>query len=103
MALKFITAIPFSGRYVPPEWALSMINLRYPRNARHGFYATKGLQRDVARDMLIQKSITEESEYVFFVDDDTAPPLDAPSLLTQVLDTSDPDVMVCGGIYTTKQ
>ena len=103
MSVKVITSIPFSGRYVAPEWALSMMNLRYPRNARHGVYVTRGLERQVARTKLVEKAIAEHSEYVFFVDDDTAPPFDAVSQLIRELDVADKTVMVCGGIYTTKQ
>lgn len=102
MAMKIITAFPFSGRYVAPEWALSMMNMKYPRNCRIGQYATKGLKRDEARVQLVEKAIAEDSEFVFFVDDDTAPPFDAVSKLMYELEISDPKVMVCGGIYTTK-
>lgn len=99
--LKLMTGIPFSGRYVAPEWALTMMHMRYPRNVRQGQYATKGLEREVARTTLVQKALDEKAEYLFFIDDDTAPPLDAPSLLMRELET-DPDAMVIGGIYTTK-
>lgn len=100
--LKLMLAIPFSGRYVAPEWALSLMNLRYPRGSNHGQFVTKGMKRDEARNRLVEKAIAEKAEYIFFVDDDTAPPSDAIHQLTQFLDTSPPDVMVCGGIYTTK-
>ena len=103
MSLKFMVAFPFSGRYVAPEWALSIANMRYPRNCRHGHYATKGLKRDVARNTIARKALSEDAEYLLFVDDDTAPPLDTVSQLIQTLDTADDKVMVCGGIYTTKQ
>lgn len=101
--LKLVVAIPFSGRYVAPEWAMSMMNLRYPQNATHGQFVTKGMPRQDARVALVDRALTEGAEYIFFVDDDTSPPFYAISKLLQVLDTSDKDVMVCGGIYTTKQ
>jgi len=101
--VKLIVGFPFSGRFVAPEWALSMMNLRYPRGARHGIFATKGLKRDEARIRLVEKAISEDAEYLLFVDDDTAPPFDAVSKLIAEMDTCDKDVMVCGGIYTTKQ
>lgn len=102
MSLKLVTGIPFSGRYVAPEWALSLMHLRYPRNCRTGQYAVKGLGREIARTKLVEKALSEDAEYLFFIDDDTAPPLDTISLLMRELDT-DPDAMVIGGIYTTKQ
>lgn len=100
--LKLIVGMPFSGRYVSPEWALSMMNLRYPRNTRHGQFATKGLKREEARIKLVEKAIAENAEYLLFIDDDTAPPFDTVSQLMRELDTAGKDVMVCGGIYTTK-
>lgn len=100
--IKYIVAIPFSGRYVAPEWSLSMMNLHHPRNTRHGQYATKGMKRDEARVKLVEKALAEKAEYVLFIDDDTAPPFDTITKLTMELDIADPDVMVIGGIYTTK-
>lgn len=102
MAMKLVTGIPFSGRYVSPEWAMSMMHLRYPHNTRHGQYATKGLKRDDARIKLVEKALAEKAQYLWFVDDDTAPPLDAITKLLQELDTRDEDTVVCAGIYTNK-
>lgn len=100
--IKFITATPFSGRPVVPEWAISMIKLRHPRGSRYGHYFTKGVKRDLARIKLAEKALSEGAEYLFFVDDDTVTPVDTLSLLLAELDAN-PNAMVCGGIYTTKQ
>ena len=102
MSLKLIVAFPFSGRYVAPEWALSMANLRYPHGLRYGQYATKKLARDEARNAIVRKALAEDAEYVLFVDDDTAPPADMISLLMRELETRDESYAVCGGIYCSK-
>ena len=102
MSMKLVVGIPFSGRYVPPEWAMSLMHMRYPRNCRTGHYATKGLIRDEARNKLVEKAISEDSQYLLFIDDDTAPPMDMVTKLMQELDTRDEDTVVCAGIYTTK-
>lgn len=102
MACKFMLAFPFSGRFVAPAWALTMMNLRYPHNTRHGQYATIGLKRDEARNMLVEKAIAEEAEYILFIDDDTAPPFDTISKLIRELDVRGPEYVVCGGIYVNK-
>ena len=102
MSVKLIIAFPFSGRYVSPEWALSMTNLKYPHGLQYGQYATKGMIRDAARNAIVRKALAEDAEYVLFIDDDTAPPPDAVSLLMRELETRDPSAVVCAGIYCSK-
>ena len=102
MGMKLVVGIPFSGRFVAPEWAISMMHMRYPRNARTGHFATKGVKRDEARIKLVERALAEDSQYILFVDDDTALPMDAVSKLMQELEVRGEETVVCAGIYTTK-
>ncbi len=99
---KLVLAVPFGGRPVAPEWHISMINMGIPKGARHGHLYTKGTKRDEARCKLAEKAIEMGADYLFFADDDTAPPTDALSLLYRELEVT-PEAMVCAGIYTNKQ
>ena len=102
MAVKLIVAFPFSGRYVPPEWALSIAGWKFPHNTSCDLVGLKGVKRDVARNTLTKKAITLGAEYLLFVDDDTAPPNNAIISLMSFLDGADDDVAVCAGIYCSK-
>lgn len=102
MSVKLLLALPFSGRFVSPAWALAMMNLRYPHNMRHGQFATIRMERDAARNMLVEKALSEDAEYLLFVDDDTAPPFDTVSKLMRELEIRDENTVVCAGIYTNK-
>lgn len=99
---KLIVAFPFSGRYVPPEWALAISGWKFPQNTSCDLVMIKGVKRDVARNTLAKKAVASGAEYMLFLDDDTAPPPNTITALMAHLDTSDEDVAVCGGIYTTK-
>ena len=102
MPVKLIVAFPFSGRYVPPEWGLSIAGWKFPHNTSCDLVALKGVKRDVARNSLTKKAIQMGAEYILFIDDDTAPPNNTLISLMSHLDTADDDVAVCAGIYTTK-
>ena len=103
MAVKLVIAFPFSGRYVPPEWALCIAGWKFPHNCNCDLIAAKGLKRDVARNTLAKRALKVGAEYLLFLDDDTAPPNNALMSLMSHLDTVDDDVAVCAGIYTTKE
>jgi hypothetical protein len=100
--LKLFVSFPFEGRFVPPEWAISISVLRFPPGINNAYVFTKGMKRDAARTYLAEKAIEAGAEYLLFIDDDTAPPPDAPIKLIMALDQADEDVIACGGIYTTK-
>jgi cellulose synthase/poly-beta-1,6-N-acetylglucosamine synthase-like glycosyltransferase len=101
MKVKVAVTIPF-GRRVVPEWATQFANLSYPTNCRYAHLWAKNMKRDLARNTLVQQALDLDAEYVLFLDDDTAPPLMTPSALVSVLDQADENVVVCGGIYSTK-
>src|SRR5271157_2294428 len=85
-----------------PQWYLSMQQLVAPPNTSHTFIQTLGQDMDVAYEALADKSVATGAEFTLFVDDDTQiPPHTLVELMT-VLETSGPDVMVAGGIYTSR-
>jgi hypothetical protein len=100
--IKVIVSFPFSGRFVPPEWAVSISVLRFPPGINSAFVFTKGMKREDARTFLAEEAIRLGAEYLLYIDDDTAPPADAPIHLITAMDQADDDVIACGGIYTTK-
>lgn len=56
---------------------------------------------DALQDMA-EEALRLGAEFALFLDDDTQPPPSVILDLMRVLETSDEDVMACGGIYTTK-
>lgn len=97
-----VIAIPFSGRFVPPEWAMSMATLSMPMNTNYSYLTIKGMKRDLAREHLVERALETGARYIMFIDDDTAPPSFAVHELMYTLDNADDDVMFCGGVYCTK-
>ena len=94
--------VPLSGNYLAPEWALGFSILTYPMGCSRFLTSMRGLPTDEARNTIVRKALTQNTEYLFFVDEDTVPPPDGLVQLMQTLSTAEDDVMVCGGIYTTK-
>ena len=102
--LKVALGIPFSGRYVPPEWSMALNKLIYPMNCRHAaIYVNCSrhepkLSREEAREEIVSVANRLKAEYLLFLDDDTEPPENAVISLIQQLD-SHPDFSICAGIY----
>jgi len=101
-APTFAIAIPCSGRYVPPEWAIALANLQFPTNTGFCHLMLKRMQRDKARSELVRQAILRGCRYIWFLDDDTMPPPDAVRKLYTALENADDDVVACGGIYSSK-
>lgn len=51
---------------------------------------------------MVEDALASDAKYILFIEDDTIPPPGTLMELGRVLDTSDEDVMACGGIYTTR-
>lgn len=94
--------IPQSGRYNPPEWALSLALLQTAPNVKVMYLATKGVRRDEARDELLEKARSIGARYALMLDDDTPPPPDTILKLQYVMDNAADDVAIVGGIYCSK-
>jgi hypothetical protein len=101
MGVHIIIGLPFCERPVQPEFALALRHLVMPMNSTYGFAPTRGLPIDEARNGLADLAIEQNTEYLFMIDDDTAPPQDALVNLRSILDSS--DAMVAGGIYFSRE
>ena len=106
MHIHLAICIPFadsaeSPRLVRPEWALSLAVMSPPMNCNHMFLTVRSVPRDEARNFLVKEALAKGVKYIFFVDDDTAPPFNAIQKLMYELD-QDPDLGAIGGVYCTK-
>lgn len=94
--------IPSSGRPVAPEWALSMMLQAYPSNTSIGMMMVVGMEVGDARNKLVETALETNSEFIWFVDDDTAPPHYAAAKLIYEM-RHRPECMAIGGVYCMKQ
>jgi hypothetical protein len=101
--VTFAILMPFSGRYVPPLWAINLMSLQWPLGCSHFVLSATSKNRAQNRTDLVRSAIKHGVKYVLFMDDDTMPPPDAVKKLHYELETADDDVIACGGIYTTKE
>ena len=112
MQAKFVIAYPFGGRPVPCDWHLAVRSLTLPCNVNvrevyRRSYFSKQTQKwtiplEIAQTEMVEEALKVNAQYVLFIEDDTIPPPGILLELSRVLDTSDPSIMVCGGIYTTR-
>lgn len=79
-----------------------MKQLQMPTNTTHVELWRHRLPQDQANNEMVEDALRLDAEYILFIDDDTQPPPSVILDLMRVLEQSDPDVMACGGIYTTK-
>jgi predicted O-methyltransferase YrrM len=100
---KFTIVTAHSGRPIMPQWHIAMQRLIQPPNTVHFALHTLGLAMDDAYNQLAEQSLKLETEFTMFVDDDTQIPPNTLVDLMNVLENSSPDVMVAGGIYTSRQ
>jgi hypothetical protein len=64
--------------------------------------ALKGMEIGEARCLIAKHALDLGAKYLFFLDDDTAPPYDAVRRLVFALEQAGDDFMVAGGIYANK-
>ena len=98
-----VVGLPFCGRPVAPEWAIALQSLNYPANMNLSISALKGVEVGEARCRIVQHALSIGAKYVFFLDDDVAPPYYAVRRLIYALEQADDNVMVAAGIYVNKQ
>lgn len=84
--LKLALGIPFSGRYVPPEWAIALATLTWPLNIMHAIVHVKGQPRENARDEIVNLARFHRAEYIGMLDDDVEIPRDSINQLIATLD-----------------
>jgi len=94
--------LPFIGRPVSPEWAISFSSQNYPMNIRRSLSALKGEEIGKARNKMVHAARQHGAKYLWFLDDDVAPPFHAIRSLITTLENASHDVMVAGGIYCAK-
>jgi GT2 family glycosyltransferase len=98
--------IASSGRACPVEWAIAMATQSYPVNTGLAWIHVVGDSIDSARERIVEEALKKDYKYLWFVDDDTVPPIDAARKLMYVLDQQEAKgspVAVCGGVYCVKQ
>lgn len=93
--------IPF-GSNPSPEWCFSFADILPPMNG--SMYRTKlvNAERGFARTKLCYDAWKRGSKFGQFLDADNTVPANMIRMLMFELENADPDVMVIGGIYTTK-
>lgn len=99
---KFAIIIPHSGRPLPCDWYIAMGQLQIPTNSTHINLWRKGMELDAALNDMMEQALSLGVQYGLVLGDDTQPPSGTILELMRVLEGSDSDVMVCGGIYTTR-
>lgn len=94
--------LPFAGRPVSPEWAVSLAGQNYPLNVRRMMSALKGEEIGKARNTIAHDSVKRRAKYLWFLDDDVAVPFHAVRSLMFTLENADAETMVAAGIYCAK-
>ena len=97
-----VVALPLCGRPVMPESAIAFASLNYPANMNLSISALKGIEVGEARCQIAEHAIKLGAKYLFFLDDDTAPPYYAVRRLIYDLEQADEHTMVAAGIYANK-
>ena len=97
-----VIGLPFGGRPVTPEWAISIAAQTYPLNMNVQFTALKGVETGDARNQIVKHALEVGAKYLWFLDDDVAPPFFAARRLIYDLEQAEEKVMVAGGIYCAK-
>jgi hypothetical protein len=101
--IGLVVGLPTRGNKVGFEWSLCMAGQNYPINTNRWTVPCKGKPIDEARTKIAKFALEKKAKYLFFIDDDTAPPFHACRKLMYDLEQADDDVMIAGGIYTTKE
>jgi hypothetical protein len=94
--------LPFSGKPIPPEFALTLSAQIWPSNFRVSKCAIKGKPVDEARQEMAELAIKEHAKYLAFADEDLSLMPHTYRTLLATLAQADEETMVCAGIYTSK-
>jgi hypothetical protein len=94
--------LPFCGRPISPEWAMSFANQNYPMNTMRYQICIKGQEIGLARNEIVKDALNKRAKYLWFLDDDVALPFHGVRSLLHTLENSGPEVMVAAGIYCEK-
>ena len=95
-----------SGRgSCPVEMVTAIAMQSWPTNTAVMMTNVYGMQTDVGRIHAVTEARERKYKYIWFIDDDTVPPVDAGRHLMYLLEQNGPPygkVMVAGGIYCTR-
>lgn len=96
-----LIGIPTLFRPVTIEWAMALRGQVPPINFNASLLIVPNQQVAIAREQIAEKAVEMNAKYLFFIGDDTEPPLHA---LKQFIFRMEqmPDLGVVGGIYCTK-
>jgi hypothetical protein len=101
--MGLVVGLPTRGLKVGFEWSLCLAGQNYPLNCNRWVTPCKGKPIAEARTKIAKFAIKEKAKYLWFLDDDVAPPFHACRKLMYDLEQADDDVMVAGGIYASKE
>src|ERR1700739_395998 len=94
--------IPYAGRLLTMEWVFAILVQTSPMGMKREYDSVKGEEVDTARNMIAEMALKNNNKYLWFVDDDTVPPVDACRNLVYKLEQQDNKVMAIGGVYCTR-
>lgn len=98
---NLVIAMPLSGRSLRPEIMFAYHNMTPPMNTNLLLLHTNGWPVDAARNHLCKVAIEQGARYIFFMDEDVAPPSFTLRELIYKMEHT-PDAAVIGGIYCLK-
>ena len=93
--------VPSSGRLCPLEMVIALQAQSWPANTGVAWSVVCGHDVDAAREKIAENAVELGAKYLWFIDDDTVPPMDAARKLIYVLQQEEAkgsNVMVAGGI-----
>jgi hypothetical protein len=98
-----IIGLPVRGLPVSFEWAMCFANANYPMNLNREIVVRKGSETGDARNIIVKRALQVKSKYLWFLDDDVAPPFFAiRKLIYDLEQAKDPAIMIAAGIYASK-
>jgi hypothetical protein len=97
-----VVGVASSGRKVDMRWAMSLPALGAPVGMSLAWFIKEGPDRAGNRQLIAEQALKIGAPYLFFLDDDTICPNFTLSYLHAEIE-KDPSIMVCGGIYCTKE
>jgi hypothetical protein len=101
--MGLMVGIPYCGRPIQMDWALSMWQQRWPLNTNLKYNICRGDRVDESRNSIATMAVNEGFRYLWFVDDDTSPPYFAADKLINDIEQADDGVAAAGGIYFAKK
>lgn len=100
-----LVGVPACGKLTTVRWGINLASQHYPLNMAVDYASAEtadGKEVAKARNCIVEVALNSNAKYIWFVDDDVLPPNYAVQQLSFAM-LNKPDVMVCGGIYYSKQ